>query len=306
MFIENALSVKNSFWRYLAGSFIVIVANFLAQIPFGVVIAYQLGPENMSGLSQADLMSVLDSNLNFFLIMIPFALALLFLFLVIKKFHGQSIISVTTSRKKIDWNRVRFSFLLLTSLIVVTTVVEFVISPEDFVWNFQPVPFIILLVLAIVFVPLQTSLEEYIFRGYLMQGLGVLAKNRWVPLLVTSLVFGALHFANPEVEKLGSFLLVYYIGTGLLLGVMTLMDEGMELALGFHAANNLIAALLVTTDWSVFQTHAILRDVSEPSMLPVYVAIGILYPILLIVFAKKYGWSDWVNKLTGKIQISKH
>jgi hypothetical protein len=32
---------------------------------------------------------------------------------------------------------------------------------------------------------------------------------------------------------------VYYIGTGLFLGILTLMDEGMELALGFHA-NNLV------------------------------------------------------------------
>jgi hypothetical protein len=32
---------------------------------------------------------------------------------------------------------------------------------------------------------------------------------------------------------------VYYIGTGLFLGILTLMDE-MELALGFHAANNLV------------------------------------------------------------------
>lgn len=302
MFIENALSVKNSFWRYLVGSFIVIVANFLAQIPFGMAIAFKLGPENMIGLSQAELMSVLDSNLNFLLMMIPFAFSLLILFLIIKKIHNQSIVSATTSRKKIDWGRVRFSFLLLASLIVVTTAIEYAISPEDFVWNFQPIPFLILLVLAIVFVPLQTSLEEYLFRGYLMQGLGVLTKNRWVPLLITSLVFGTLHFANPEVEKLGSFLLVYYIGTGLFLGIITLMDEGMELALGFHAANNLIAALLVTTDWSVFQTNSILKDISEPSLLPVYAALGIFYPMLLIIFSKKYGWSDWIQKLTGKVQ----
>jgi hypothetical protein len=41
------------------------------------------------------------------------------------------------------------------------------------------------------------------------------------------------------------------------------MDEGMELALGFHAANNLVG-LLVTSDWSAFQTHSIFKDVSEP------------------------------------------
>jgi hypothetical protein len=39
------------------------------------------------------------------------------------------------------------------------------------------------------------------------------------------------------------------------------MDDGLELTLGFHAANNLIGALLL--DWTVFQTHSILKDV-EP------------------------------------------
>ena len=43
---------------------------------------------------------------------------------------------------------------------------------------------------------------------------------------------------NPEVEKLGYLILVYYIGSGLFLGIITLMDEGIELALGFHFANN--------------------------------------------------------------------
>ena len=37
------------------------------------------------------------------------------------------------------------------------------------------------------------------------------------------------------------------------------MDDGLELAIGFHAANNLIAALLVTADWTVFQTESILN-----------------------------------------------
>jgi membrane protease YdiL (CAAX protease family) len=305
MFIENALKVKNDFWRYLVGSLIVIAANVIAQIPFGVAVAFKLSPENIRGLSQSELMKVLDSNLTFFLIMIPFAVSLLFLFLVIKQIHNQSIVSVTTSRSSIDWGRVRFSFFLLAVLIVVTTGIEYIAAPEDFVWNFQATPFLILLVLVVVFIPLQTSLEEYLFRGYLMQGLGVLAKNRWIPLLVTSLIFGGLHFANPEVEKLGSFLLVYYIGTGLFLGIITLMDEGMELALGFHAANNIAAALLVTTDWSAFQTHAILLDISEPDLLPVYAALGVFYPLMLFIYAKKYGWNNWVQKLTGNIQVSK-
>jgi hypothetical protein len=83
------------------------------------------------------------------------------------------------------------------------------------------------------------------------------------------------------------------------------MDEGMELSLGFHAANNLIGALLVTADWSVFQTHSILKDISDPSAgFDVILPVLILYPILLFIFAKKYNWINWKEKLTGKIYLT--
>ena len=90
--------------------------------------------------------------------------------------------------------------------------------------------------------------------------------------------------------------------TGFFLGILTLMDEGLELALGFHAANNLITALLVTADWTVFQTDSILIDTSEPALgADVYVPIFVIFPILLFIFSKKYNWTNWKEKLTGNI-----
>jgi hypothetical protein len=101
---------------------------------------------------------------------------------------------------------------------------------------------------------------------------------------------------------MGYIIMVYYIGTGLFLGVITLMDEGMELALGFHAANNLVGAILVTSDWTVFKTYSIFIDTSEPSAgLDIILPIVVVYPILLFIFSKKYNWSNWKEKLTGKI-----
>ena len=135
-----------------------------------------------------------------------------------------------------------------------------------------------------------------------MQGLGILTKTRWVPLFVTSILFGLMHVANPEVEKLGIGLMVYYIGTGFFLGIMTLMDEGLELALGFHAANNLITALLVTADWTAFQTDSILRDISEPTLgLDALIPVFVVFPVLLFVFSKKYKWSNWKERLFGRV-----
>ncbi|RZK10905.1 MAG: CPBP family intramembrane metalloprotease, partial [Flavobacterium sp.] len=168
-----------------------------------------------------------------------------------------------------------------------------------------PVPFAILLVIGILMIPIQTSTEEYIFRGYLIQGFANLSRNKWFPLVMTSLIFGLLHIANPEVGKMGYIIMIYYIGTGFFLGIITLMDEGLELALGFHAANNLIGALLITSDWTAFQTHSILKDLSEPSAgFDVILPVVIIFPILLFIFNKKYNWTGWKEKLTGKITKS--
>ena len=159
-----------------------------------------------------------------------------------------------------------------------------------------------MVLIGIILIPIQTSTEEFIFRGYLMQGFANLARNKWFPLLMTSIIFGGLHYFNPEVTKIGPVIMVYYVGTGLFLGIVTLMDEGMELALGFHAANNLIGALLITSDWSAFQTHSIFKDISEPSAgADIIVPVLIIYPILLLIFSKKYQWTNWKEKLTGKI-----
>jgi hypothetical protein len=213
------------------------------------------------------------------------------------------MLSVTTARKKIDWSRVFYSYIIWSIFTVLSTALYFFITPQDFVVNFKPVPFFILLAIGTLLIPIQTTTEEYVFRGYLMQGFGNLSRNKWFPLLMTSLIFGGMHFFNPEVTKMGNILLVYYVGTGLFLGILTLMDEGLELALGFHAANNLIGALLVTSDWTVFQTHSILKDISEPEAgVDVILPLVVVYPVLLYIFSKKYHWTEWKEKLTGKIE----
>ena len=187
-------------------------------------------------------------------------------------------------------------------LTVLQVLIAYWISPEDYVWNFNWDAFWKLAVLAILLVPLQTSFEEYLFRGHMMQGLGILARNRWVPLLITSVLFGMMHLGNPEVEKMGPGIMVFYIGTGFFLGIITLMDEGLELALGFHAANNLVTALLVTADWTAFQTDSILLDIGEPKVSwDAYIPIFVIFPLLLYGFGRKYGWTDWKEKLFGRV-----
>ena len=304
MYIEQSYRGLSDIWRYVLGIFTVFIFwQIVGGIP--LIAALLMKADSLSDIGGGDLgvlSNILGSNAFLFFMLLMFAIGLIGLFIYVKFVHSQSIMSLTTSRKKTDWARISFAFLLWGAISSLFVFLDIYMSPEDYEWNFKAGPFLILAIIAIIMIPLQTSFEEYYMRGYMMQGLGIMAKNRWVPLVVTSVLFGAMHFFNPEVDKLGYGIMVYYMGTGFFLGIMTLMDEGLELALGFHAANNLLTALLVTADWTAFQTHSLYRDVSEPTLgWDVFIPVLIIYPILLFVFSKKYGWSNWKERLTGKV-----
>jgi len=306
-YIQQAYKGKNEWYHWL---FTIIIVFFGWQV-LGVL------PLLMAAIGKSEstiqfakfakdnfTTAGLDKNLLLFLMLFMFLVGLIFLFIGIKYIHHRSFTSLVTSRAKIDWKRFFSGFFVWGIFAVVMTYASILLAPENFIWNFNAIPFFTLVAISFIFIPFQTGLEELLFRGYFMQGLGILAKNRWVPLLITSLVFGLLHGTNPEVAKLGQITMVFYIGTGLFFGIVTLMDEGTEIALGLHAINNIVAAFFVTTDWMVFQTNALYIDTSEPSASwEMFIPVFVLYPIMLFMFSKKYGWTNWKEKLTGKITI---
>ena len=305
-FIQQAYKGKNKWYHYIATIFVVILGwQIIGAIP--LLVTAVMHSKDMSDFMHAAKDSFMkmgiDKNLFLFLMIFTFMMGLLALYLSVKFIHKRSFTSLITSRKSIDWKRYWFAFIVWSSISIVVIYAGILFSPEDYVWNFKPIPFFILLIISFLFLPFQTTFEELLFRGYFMQGLGVLVKNRWFPLLFTSIAFGLLHGANPEVAKLGNISMVFYIGTGFLFGITTLMDEGVELSMGLHAANNIVAAFFVTTNWTVFQTDALYIDTSEPSAgFEMFFPVFVLYPLILLIFSKKYGWKHWKEKLIGKVE----
>lgn len=295
MYIEQGYKGDIGIWKFW-----VLPMGFIALMAFNYV-SMLYSPVSVD-VMMADLIDKLGANLVLIILLAPLVIGLFVVWGWVKLVHPQSITSLTTSRKKVDWKRIFFAFLVWGGITIALTGADILLSPEDYVFNFQPIPFFSLVAIGLLLIPFQTSFEEYLFRGHMMQGVGLMAGNRWMPLLVTSLLFGLMHLGNPEVEKLGSGILIFYIGTGLFLGIITLMDEGLELALGFHAANNLITALLVTADWTAFQTNSLFKDVSAPELgWDVLIPVFVIYPALLYFFGKKYGWTNWKERLTGKV-----
>jgi membrane protease YdiL (CAAX protease family) len=80
-----------------------------------------------------------------------------------------------------------------------------------------------------VFIPFQAAFEEVLFRGYLMQGFAAILKNRWFPLVMTSVLFGLMHAFNPEVKEFGFLTMMpQYILFGLIFGAITILMTGLK------------------------------------------------------------------------------
>jgi membrane protease YdiL (CAAX protease family) len=299
MFIEQAYKGKNEWWRVLLTALLtsgVFIANF---------IMYFISSKEQLQAAY-DLMKDLPNNLSLIINLIPFVFLLGLLFLLVYVVNNRSILSLTTSRSKVDFKRIFFSFGIIVFISVSGFLVSYYGDHSNIIWNFKPLNFFILLSISLLLFPFQIGLEEYLFRGYLMQQIGIAVRNRWFPLLFTSIAFGLLHSANPEVAEMGFGVMVFYIGTGLLLGIMTLMDEGMELALGFHLGNNLMASILITSDFSALQTDALFKysgvENTSGTLIEMIISIAVTYPIILFILAKKYKWNNWKEKLTGKVR----
>ncbi|RKE95182.1 CPBP family intramembrane glutamic endopeptidase [Ichthyenterobacterium magnum] len=300
-YIQQAYKGENEPWK------IVLTLILVSGLFVGNIIYFMFFGDGIDVIEEQKKLLEMIPSKNFWLAinLLPFVILLGLLFLLVKSLHKRSLLSLTTARPKVDWSRVAFSFLLIVITALVLFGISYYSDPSLVELQFNPLKFTILLIISLLMFPLQIGLEEYLFRGYLMQQVGILVKNKWFPLILTSVLFGLLHGANPEVAEIGSIIMVYYIGTGLLLGIMTLMDDGLELALGFHFGNNLLAATLVTAKWSALQTDAAFVYTAEEAstqISEIVLPVLIIYPILLFILAKKYKWTNWKDKLFGKVK----
>jgi membrane protease YdiL (CAAX protease family) len=194
MYIEQGYKGNYESWRYIVGVLIIFIGwQIIGAIPLLAVLMVKSLAGGAIPMDVAGMSNLLGSNLFLFLMLFSFAFGLVATFITTCFLHRQTLVSLTTSRVKIDWGRVFFAFGLWALITVVIMGLDIYLSPGDYEFNFELRPFIVLCIISVLMIPLQTSFEEYFMRGYLMQGIGIMAGKRWVPLVITSLIFGLLH-----------------------------------------------------------------------------------------------------------------
>jgi membrane protease YdiL (CAAX protease family) len=126
-----------------------------------------------------------------------------------------------------------------------------------------------------------------------MQGFATLLRNRWFPLIMTSVFFGLMHAFNPEVKEYGFLTMIpQYILFGLIFGIITILDDGIEAAMGAHAANNIFLCIMVTNKSSALQTPALLeqQNIYPWTEFAGLLISGILFLLILKIIFK---WKDY-------------
>lgn len=286
-YIDNARYGNTSTLRYLL---------FLGSF-FALMLSSLLGSGDDINRQVQEQIAQSGELLVFFGQLLTFVFFVICLCLWVKYVHRLPLKRLITTRSSIDFRRFFFAFFLWFGLILLFTAVEYIVNPEAFHWNFKAGDFFVLLGISTLMIPFQAGFEELLFRGYLMQFIGIKTRRPFIALVLTAFIFGMMHIVNPEVGHFGYAMMIYYIVSGLFFAIVTLMDDGLELSLGLHISNNWAVSILLSSQWSVLQTPSLLKQVEETPLWATLIFVMVAYPVLLYIFARKYSWKGFKSKI---------
>jgi membrane protease YdiL (CAAX protease family) len=306
-FLESISGKDNSIWKYLA---VFILTFIIMQLAGGLLIA--LAPVlHLSGIEGeftpemfSDIRNLYEAGASWdfvlVLMLFPFAAGLFAVWLLVGRIHKRTFSMTVNGREYIRGKRIFAGFTVWFVLMLVFFVTNYIVDPENFVMQFDSGKFITLLVTVLLFIPLQTTFEEFIFRGYMAQGIAAWTKNRWLAICIPGILFGLMHCQNTEVSEHGFWVTMpQYIIFGLFFGLIAVLDDGIELPIGIHAANNIFVCLFITNDSSSLQTPAIFK---QTAIYHIPETVGLLAAVSLAILflSRKYKWNFHV--LNRKIE----
>lgn len=264
--LECVTAQKSQWYWYLLVIFICFMAtNTVGAIPLFIILITQWiqNPKpltDINSFSQESMMSGIDSNLYLASMAFSFVVFLAVAIWIIKMFHGRSWTEVINGTKRVRWSRFFVGLAVWGVLQVGSFAINYMTDPNNFEFRFEPVRFIFLTIITLTMIPIQSSCEEFVFRGYLAQGVASWTGSRLWALLIPSVLFALLHSANPEVTKYGfGVMMANYFLIGLTFGLISLLDDGIELAMGAHSVNNILGSMLMTYEGSALRTDALFK-----------------------------------------------
>lgn len=285
-FIDVSKLGRNQWWTY------ALSIAFLLILPLGLHMIVFATWTSSSDWGQKTGDFIGDPSAKYFLMNLGNVILLISLLLVVRLWHKRPIVSLVTPNQRIAWKRIALGFGVFCALLLLELLVSHLLAPEDLPFLFDSGKFIKFLPLSLLLTPIQTTTEELLFRGYLLQMMALMTRNRPILVFVSGLLYMAGQLTNPALAVGWSSMLLYFFSVGAFLTIVTLKTNGLESAIGIHAATNLIVVLFANYESSGILAPCIFYFTSlSPAVTLVflYLLAALLYLILSSKFSPLSG-----------------
>jgi membrane protease YdiL (CAAX protease family) len=269
---------------------IVIIWLIVGSIPVFLLMAYvMMDGDPSTSFSGTGFVGV-PVITEFVATMLSFFPFIVITLLAVRYIHARPLRTLVTAKSHIRWERIVAAAGAWMVIAALLSVVEALLYPGRYVLTFQPITLFVFAIFALILVPIQTSAEELFFRGYLLQWMGLRLKNKWFLSLLNGVLFFLPHAANPEMATSSVLIGLGYFAMGFFMTLITLEDNGMELALGMHAGNNLFSALFANYTISALPSPALFTvQILDPIYSLVSLVVGMIVFYIIFFYITRSG-----------------
>lgn len=270
---------RNDGWRYVVTPLVAVLMAILATVVITVALMV-LGQVPTDFVRQAQNPGAFPVTFFLFngLVFLVFVAAFAGVIFLIHRKRFIDILGVWR------WRRVAGGFLIWAVILLVGAGLDFALSPASFHRSATGQTGALALA-ALAGLSVQTFAEEFVFRGYVTQGL-LLATKRTIPTAVISgLLFGALHIPNGWPQAANAVLF------GVILALIAMRTGGIAFTYGLHLANNLFGAVVLVSAGDAFKGSPGLFTQNTPQLMWWDALVGgaSLAAVAAVVYRR--GWS---------------
>jgi hypothetical protein len=271
-FLELAARGRTAWWRYLLTLVAAPLAWTVAIVAgFVVLILARLDPMRLA----RDLTRPTDIAVFFGGTAVIFGLLLAAFVLAIRLIHGKRFGDITGPW---DWRLTLRGAAVWLVVCVLLGLGDFLIEPRGFSITAGAATATLALWAAPSLI-LQTFTEEFVFRGYLTQGLFLATRRPLASAVASGLLFAALHIPNgwPQAASAAAF--------GAVTALIAIRTGSIAFSFGLHVVNNLFGAVILVSANDVFRGVPALFTQATPNLMWLDAAVPLAGWIAVLWFA---------------------
>jgi len=281
---QKKLNWKN----YLSSLIVMLLSLCIGSLVYGMLNLFlgkdssYLNEKSMEFVGLDPIMDLLFSHAIYIVWFIGIWISIRFI-------QKRKLKSLITSNEYIDWKKILWGFSLYFSLYIFSQLIIFISYPEYFTLNkINITDFLKLFVIGLIFVPIQTTVEELFFRGFLLQWISKKISHPISLSIIVSLIFGIVHFENPEMGRSAIWMGLTYLTASFILTIITVKLGTLELSIGAHAANNMFITWFISDANSVDGKLPAIFNIAYISPLISFILTSIVWITFYVLSIKKF------------------